>query len=138
MFEHFIKAQSTVYDAALGELSEGRKRSHWMWFILPQIRGLGRSPMAEKFALSDLAEAVAYLEHPILGARLRQAVATVLPFAALRSAAEIFGSPDDLKFRSCLTLFARAEGTEMSIFRDALDGFYGGDEDPETLRRLIP
>jgi uncharacterized protein (DUF1810 family) len=135
MFEHFVEAQSETYHEALAELAAGWKRSHWMWFIFPQLAGLGRSPMAQKFALKDVTEAKAYLDHPLLGARLREAVATVLPHATHASAHDIFGSPDDLKFCSSLTLFAQA-APEETLFRAALEAFYGGVEDEATVRLI--
>ena len=136
----FIAAQDarsgdrTVWERALGELRAGRKRSHWMWFIFPQLAGLGSSAMARAYAIGSRAEAVAYLAHPLLGPRLRVGVAAVLAVEG-RSANEIFGSPDDLKFRSCLTLFAHA-AEDPAAFRAALDRFYGGVEDPASRHIL--
>jgi uncharacterized protein (DUF1810 family) len=100
--ERFLDAQQPVYETVLGELRAGRKRSHWMWFIFPQIAGLGHSAMAARFALSSLGEAVAYLAHPVLGRRLRECT-TLVAGVEGRSIAEIFGSPDDMKFRSSMT-----------------------------------
>jgi uncharacterized protein (DUF1810 family) len=105
-----------------------------MWFIFPQIAGLGRSPMARRYAISSLDEARAYLEHPVLGARLRECTRLMMLVAG-RSAHQILGSPDDMKFRSCLTLFARA-APEDRIFRNALEKYFDGEEDPLTLARL--
>ena len=130
----FVDAQAPVYDAVLGELRAGRKRSHWMWFIFPQIAGLGHSSMAQRFALSSLDEAAAYLAHPVLGARLRECAALVAAIDG-RSINEIFGHPDDLKFRSSMTLFARAAPADP-IFADCLRQYFGGEPDPETLARL--
>jgi len=130
----FTNAQEGIYETALAELEAGRKRSHWMWFVLPQIAGLGSSAMARRYAIADLAEARAYLRDPVLGARLRACVAAVLQHPG-RSANAIFGSPDDLKFRSCLTLFEAAD-PEEPLFRDALEVFYGGVRDERTLRVL--
>lgn len=135
MFEHFLTAQAGMYEAALAELSAGRKKSHWMWFIFPQIAGLGRSSMAERFALSGVTEAEQYLQHPTLGPRLRTVTAAVMRHTDMQSANEIFGFPDDLKFRSSMTLFSRAAPDEP-LFRDALAAFYDGQEDAETLRLL--
>jgi uncharacterized protein (DUF1810 family) len=134
--ERFLKAQDTVYATVLKELRSGRKVSHWMWFIFPQIQGLGSSPMARHYAISSLAEARAYLEHPVLSKRLRECCRIVNSLRH-RTALEIFGYPDDLKFRSCLTLFVQAaEATDKGVFIEALDKYYGGQEDAETLRLL--
>jgi len=130
----FTAAQEGVYATALAELEAGRKRTHWMWFVLPQLAGLGSSAMAQRYAIADLAEARAYLGDPVLGERLRACVAAVLAHSD-RTAHVIFGSPDDLKFCSCLTLFELADPAEP-LFRDALDAFYGGVRDPRTLRLL--
>ena len=130
----FVDAQAPVYAAALAELRAGRKRSHWMWFVLPQLAGLGTSPMSQRYAIRDRAEAAAYLAHPVLGPRLRECVAAVLPHAD-KTAFAIFGSPDDAKFRSCLTLFD-AVAPEEPLFRQALLAFYRGEPDEVTLRLL--
>ena len=121
-------------DRVLAELRAGRKTSHWMWFVFPQIQGLGRSPMARQFAIASRAEAEAYLRHPLLGARLRECTRLVTAVEG-RDIGEIFGSPDYLKFRSCLTLFEHAT-TDNRIFLDALARYFGGAEDPLTLERL--
>src|SRR5579875_2988960 len=121
--ERFIRAQKSIYPQALAELRSGSKRSHWMWFIFPQIHGLGSSPMAVEFAISGLEEARAYLAHPVLGARLREATEAVLAVEG-RSASEIFGYPDDLKFHSSMTLFASVEGE--GIFARALRKYFDG------------
>ncbi len=118
----------------VSELRSGRKRTHWMWFIFPQLTGLGRSSMAQRFAISSLAEARAYLGHPVLGPRLREC-ATIVAGIDGRAIGEIFGAPDDRKFHSSMTLFARAVPDE-AIFSECLRRFFGGDEDPETLARL--
>ncbi|MCD7058602.1 DUF1810 domain-containing protein [Pelagibacterium xiamenense] len=131
---HFLTAQSPIYSTALAELRDGRKRTHWMWFIFPQIAGLGHSPMSQRFALSGLDEARAYAAHPVLGPRLLECTRAVLGHKD-KSAHAIFGAPDDLKFRSAMTLFARAVPEECA-FREALEAFFGGEEDPETIRRL--
>lgn len=133
MFEHFIEAQAGVYAQVLTELRAGRKRSHWMWFIFPQLRALGRSTTAQRFGLADLEEAQAYAAHDLLGARLRECVGLANAVEG-KTALDLFGPPDDLKYRSCATLFLRA--TAEQLFRDALDKFYGGAEDPLTLEAL--
>ena len=130
----FVQAQEGVYAAALSELRAGRKTSHWMWFVFPQIDGLARSQTARFFAVKSLAEARAYLAHPVLGKRLRQCTAAVLGVPG-RTASEIFGSPDDIKFRSSMTLFERTE-PECALFSDALDRFFEGRRDRLTLELL--
>ena len=132
--ERFVEAQARDYDRALAELRVGRKRSHWMWFIFPQIEGLGFSPMSKRYAIRSLDEARAYLDHPVLGARLRECAEAVLGVEG-RSAHDILGSPDDFKLRSCATLFARAAGKE-SVFHRLLDKYYEGEPDDRTVRRL--
>ena len=132
--QRFVDAQQPVYETVLGELRAGRKRSHWMWFIFPQIAGLGHSAMADRFALSSLDEAVAYLAHSVLGQRLRECSVLVAGIEG-RSIAEIFGSPDDMKFRSSMTLFALAE-PEEPIFAACLKKYFAGQPDPQTLARL--
>ena len=132
--QRFVDAQHPVYAAVLSELRSGRKRSHWMWFIFPQISGLGRSATAQAFAVSSLAEAAAYLAHPTLGPRLRECAALVAGIDG-RSIAEILGHPDDLKFHSSMTLFARAAPRE-AIFAECLQKYFGGQPDPQTLGRL--
>ena len=130
----FVDAQAPVYQRVLAELRNGRKASHWMWFIFPQIKGLGSSPMANTYAIASRAEAQAYLDHPVLGARLRECTQLVTAVRD-RSIAEILGYPDDLKFRSSMTLFA-AVAADNKDFTDPLDKFYGGKADPATLERL--
>jgi uncharacterized protein (DUF1810 family) len=130
----FVDAQQPVYETVLSELRAGRKRSHWMWFIFPQIAGLGHSAMADKFALSSLEEAVAYLADPVLGRRLRECSMLVGGIEG-RSIAEIFGHPDDMKFRSSMTLFSQAAPQEP-IFATCLKKYFGGEPDPPTLARL--
>ena len=132
--QRFVDAQQPIYQAVLSELRAGRKRSHWMWFIFPQVAGLGRSTMAQEFALSSLDEATAYLAHPLLGPRLRECTALVAGIEG-RSVGEIFGYPDDLKFRSSMTLFARA-APEEPIFALCLQKYFAGEPDPLTLARL--
>jgi uncharacterized protein (DUF1810 family) len=130
----FVKAQDDVYAQVLAELRAGRKRSHWIWFIFPQIDGLGSSPMAKRFAISGREEAVAYLAHPLLGPRLRECTKLVIG-APERSIESILGHPDNLKFCSSMTLFAKtaADGED---FVAAIDKFYGGAFDSLTLERL--
>jgi len=132
--KRFVDAQAPVYQRVLAELQAGRKASHWMWFMFPQIKGLGSSPMANKFAIASRAEAKAYLDHPILGPRLRECTRLVTAVPQ-RSIEEILGYPDDLKFRSSMTLFA-AVADDNKDFTAALDKFYGGKADPATLERL--
>jgi uncharacterized protein (DUF1810 family) len=129
----FEEAQRPVYARVCEELRAGEKRSHWMWFIFPQIRGLGRSPMAERFAIGSLEEARAYLGHVVLGGRLRECTELVNAVEG-RSASEIFGFPDDLKFCSSMTLFAKA-GDE-AVFQRAIEKFFGGRMDSGTLERI--
>jgi uncharacterized protein (DUF1810 family) len=135
MVSYFLAAQDPIYPIVLAELRAGQKRSHWMWFIFPQLRALGRSDMAKRFGLTDLAEARAYLAHHTLGPRLRECTALVLAHPE-KSVHAIFGSPDDQKFRSSMTLFARAAADENNPFRAALAVFYGGVEDALTLELL--
>jgi uncharacterized protein (DUF1810 family) len=132
--QRFVAAQAPVYDGVCAELSAGRKRSHWMWFIFPQIRGLGSSAMAQRYAIASLAEAAAYLDHQVLGARLRACTGLVNAVDG-RSVHEIFGSPDDMKFHSSMTLFLRASPEDAS-FRTALDKYFSGKLDQATIERL--
>lgn len=132
--QRFLDAQADAYDTALAELKRGRKTSHWMWFVFPQIAGLGHSAMARFYALESLDEARAYLAHPALGARLLACVEAVNALQG-RTAHAIFGSPDDLKFRSSLTLFAKA-APEEAAFAEALAKYFGGRLDELTLERL--
>ena len=134
--ESFLRAQQPLYAQALTELAAGRKGSHWMWFIFPQLAGLGRSATARAYAISALGEARAYLEHPLLGARLRECTGLVNGLTGL-TVAQIFGYPDDLKFRSSMTLFARAlTGSDANPFREALANYFAGAEDPRTRELL--
>ncbi len=130
--EHFVEAQERVIDRVREELRDGRKRSHWMWFVFPQLRGLGHSAMAERYGLESVEEARAYLAHSVLGPRLRECCGLVLDAPANLTARELFGSPDDLKFRSCVTLFSLAAPDEP-LFRRCLERFYGGAPDPRTV-----
>ena len=132
--ERFVRAQEGVYPRALAELKAGKKQSHWMWFIFPQVAGLGHSAMAQMYAIASLDEARAYLAHPVLGPRLRECCEAVLAVEG-KSAHDIFGSPDDLKFRSSLTLFAQAMPDEP-LFQDLLMKFFGGKPDLATLELL--
>ncbi len=132
--QRFLDAQNSVFAQACSELRAGRKRSHWMWFIFPQIQGLGYSPLAQKFAIASLEEAKAYLDHPILGARLRECCRLV-NLVEGRSIEEIFGYPDDLKFRSSMTLFAHATSDDQ-IFKATLEKYFNGELDKLTLERL--
>ena len=116
--QRFVDAQNPVYDKVRAELRDGSKRSHWMWFVFPQIEGLGFSPLARKFAISSLAEAAAYLQHPVLGPRLAECTELVNHVEG-RTIEQIFGYPDDLKFRSSMTLFAQAT-TDNQVFKAAL------------------
>jgi uncharacterized protein (DUF1810 family) len=130
----FLSAQSPVIEQVRAELRAGQKRSHWMWFVFPQIAGLGHSDMARRFAIASLDEARAYAAHEILGPRLIECAALVVA-AEGRSIGEIFGSPDDLKFHSSMTLFARATPQEP-VFREALQKYFDGEEDRATVERI--
>lgn len=131
--ERFLVAQAPVIDEVLSELRSGYKRSHWMWFIFPQIRGLGQSPVSVEYAISGREEARAYSQHPILGSRLKECTRLVV-LVENRSATEIFGWPDDLKFRSSMTLFSQV--SEDNIFTRALEKYFQGVPDQMTLDRL--
>ena len=133
--QKFLDAQDGIYETALQELRTGKKKSHWMWFILPQLLGLGRSATAQFYGISGLSEAKAYLKHPILGFRIRETVAVLLQQNHY-DAYLIFGSPDDLKLKSCLTLFAIAEEEKNNIFRKALEVYFQGITDPRTVEML--
>jgi uncharacterized protein (DUF1810 family) len=130
--DRFLQAQEPIYDTALMEIRQGAKRSHWMWFIFPQLAGLGSSVMAQRYAISSLDEARAYLSHPVLGARYRQCISTLedIPY---NNAEAVFGPVDAMKLRSSLTLFEQASGE--ALFERALQRWFGGD-DPATLRLL--
>jgi uncharacterized protein (DUF1810 family) len=132
--EHFIDAQNSVYERVRAELSAGQKQGHWIWFIFPQLRGLGMSAMSQEFGISSLDEAKAYINHPILGARLRECTQLVLNVQN-RSVDEIFGYPDNLKFKSSMTLFAKSISDNL-IFKNTLEKYFGGEGDPSTLERL--
>ena len=130
----FTKAQEGVYDRAMAELNAGYKRTHWMWFIFPQIDGLGHSSISRRYAIKGIEEARAYLKHPLLGARLSDCAEAVLGIEG-RSAAEMFGFPDDLKLRSSMTLFA-AVSRQGSVFDRVLEKFFKGQQDEKTLQLL--
>ena len=132
--ERFVRAQAPVYAAVLEELRAGRKRTHWMWFIFPQLAGLGRSEMAQRYAIASGDEAAAYLAHPLLGARLRECAGIVGDLDG-RTAEEIFGHPDDRKFHSSMTLFADVAPDE-AVFQDCIDKYFDGEPDDATLARL--
>jgi len=132
--ERFVQAQEPVYATVLDELRAGRKQSHWMWFIFPQIAGLGRSSMAQRYAIANDDEAADYLAHPVLGPRLRECATIVLALQGA-SANAIFGDPDDMKFRSSMTLFADTAPDE-AVFQACIDKYFDGEPDPETLARL--
>ena len=130
----FVEAQEDVYERALSEIRVGQKRSHWMWFIFPQCEGLGFSEISERYAIRSLAEAEAYLRHPVLGPRLVECAEAALSVEGL-SAAEVFGFPDDKKLRSCATLFAKVS-PPGSVFGRVLDKYFSGEPDERTLELL--
>ncbi len=130
--DRFVAAQAPVVDQVRRELAAGSKRTHWMWFVFPQLRGLGRSPTAQRYGLDGADEARAYLAHRVLGPRLLECTALV-DHVQERTALQIFGSPDDMKFRSCLTLFATIDPTP---FEPLLQRYYHGEPDPMTLQLL--
>jgi uncharacterized protein (DUF1810 family) len=132
--QRFVDAQDPIFEEVCSELRSGGKTGHWMWFAFPQIKGLGHTQMAREFAISSREEAAAYLDHPVLGPRLRECTRLVTLVEG-RSIGRIFGYPDDLKFRSCMTLFAHAT-PDNQVFKDALDKFCGGEFDHLTLDRL--
>ncbi|MBW8708053.1 MAG: DUF1810 domain-containing protein [Alphaproteobacteria bacterium] len=132
--ERFVTAQAPIYAQALAELRAGKKQSHWMWFVFPQIAGLGQSAMSRAYAIQSLEEAQGYLAHPLLGARLRECCQALMNQRG-KSAHDIFGSPDDLKLRSSLTLFAEAVPDEL-LFFNLLEKYFDGDVDEATLEKL--
>jgi uncharacterized protein (DUF1810 family) len=132
--QRFLDAQHNIYDDVLSELRQKRKTGHWMWFIFPQIKGLGLSPMSQRFAIQSLDEAIAYLEHPILGARLIECTQLLLA-ARDKPIRHVLGTPDDMKFRSSMTLFAHATKTNH-LFVEAIDAHFDGDFDNLTLNLL--
>jgi uncharacterized protein (DUF1810 family) len=131
--DRFVEAQEGVHERALREIRSGRKLTHWMWFVFPQIRGLGSSPMAQRYAIESLDEARAYLAHPVLGPRLIACAEAALAVPD-GTASDIFGPPDDMKLRSSATLFERAGGPD--VFARLLERFFGGERDAATLERL--
>ena len=132
--QRFVDAQQDVYEQALQELRAGRKRTHWMWFIFPQLSGLGRSAMAQRYAISGRDEALAYSQHPLLGPRLQACTEAMLAHAG-NSALQILGRPDDLKVHSCMTLFA-CVALDPALFDKALEVFFRGQPDPASLEQL--
>jgi len=132
--ERFVDAQARPYEQVRRELEAGRKESHWIWFIFPQIKGLGESAMSIRFAIASLDEANAYLAHPVLGARLRECVQLTLDVEA-KTARDVFGGIDEMKFRSSMTLFARAAPDE-DLFQRCVDKYFAGASDPATLAKL--
>jgi uncharacterized protein (DUF1810 family) len=132
--QRFLDAQRADYPTALAELTAGRKRSHWMWYIFPQLRGLGFSDMAHRYGVANAAEAAAYLAHPVLGAQLLEISRALLALPGSNATA-IMGSPDDLKLRSSMTLFAQVPGAD-AVFQEVLDKFFGGAPDAKTLQLL--
>jgi uncharacterized protein (DUF1810 family) len=134
--ERFVEAQRSTYDQALAELVAGAKQSHWMWFVFPQVAGLGRSPMAQRYALRDEVEARRYLAHPLLGARLRECTEAMVGWAGRKSAEAILGPIDAIKFKSSMTLFDAVSSEPDNRFAGALAAFCHGERDPLTLERL--
>lgn len=132
--QRFIEAQDRVYESVCNELALGEKTSHWMWFIFPQLKGLGHSPIARHYGLDSRDEALSFWQHPILGKRLKECTQLVLA-QSNATARDIFGSPDDLKFKSSLTLFAQV-APEEPVFKQALTRFFGGKPDESTLKLL--
>ena len=126
----FIEAQENTYSDALSEIKNGRKRTHWMWFIFPQIKGLGNTQMSVKYSINDINEAIFYINHPILGNRLKEITGELLKIKD-KSALDIFGSPDDKKLKSCMTLFSIV--SQDSIFRQVLSQFFNSEKDGKTL-----
>ena len=129
--QRFVEAQDRVYESVCNELALGEKTSHWMWFIFPQLKGLGRSPIAKHYGLESANEALDFWQHPVLGTRLKQCTQLVLAQPHM-TGRDIFGTPDDLKFRSCMTLFAQV-APEEPVFKLALERFFGGKADESTL-----
>jgi uncharacterized protein (DUF1810 family) len=132
--KRFLDAQAGDYAAALSEIAGGRKRSHWMWYIFPQIGGLGYSEMAKRYAIKDIPEATEYLDHPVLGTRLVE-ISKILLTLPGNNATSVMGSPDDLKLRSSITLFSLVPGADP-VFEAVLKKYFGGDKDPATLQLI--
>ncbi len=133
--QRFVTAQEGVYESAVAELRAGRKTGHWIWFVFPQIAGLGMSAMSQRYAIASLAEARAYLEHPVLGPRLAQCADILVELGGRHSAQDVFGGIDAVKLRSSMTLFARASEDD-SVYHAVLDQYFGGETDPQTDARL--
>jgi uncharacterized protein (DUF1810 family) len=133
--QRFVAAQEGVYESAVAELRAGRKTGHWMWFVFPQIAGLGTSAMSQRYAIASVAEARAYLEHPVLGPRLAECADILVKLGGKDSAQDIFGGIDAVKLRSSMTLFARASEDD-SVYHAVLDQYFGGETDPQTEARL--
>jgi uncharacterized protein (DUF1810 family) len=131
--QRFVDAQHGTFRNALAELERGRKETHWMWFVFPQLRGLGSSSTAVFYSIASLDEALCYMSHPLLGPRLREALGAIMAWAGRRSAEQILGAIDAMKLRSSLTLFEQAE---PAVFAPALDAFFGGERDERTLALL--
>jgi uncharacterized protein (DUF1810 family) len=134
--QRYVEAQDRVYESVCNELALGEKTSHWMWFIFPQLKDLGRSPIAKHYGLASADEALDFWQHPVLGTRLKQCTQLVLAQPHM-TVQDIFGTPDDLKFRSCMTLFAQV-APEEAVFTQALERFFGGKADESTLKLLSP
>lgn len=135
VLDRFLAAQEPVHERVLAELKAGKKRSHWMWFVFPQYKGLGHSDMAARYAIQSRAEAKSYLEHPVLGSRLRECCQLLLALDGTCSARSVLGTPDDMKLRSCMTLFDAVPGAD-AVFEAVLVKFFGGEKDPRTLELL--
>jgi len=134
--QRFIDAQTSDYEIAMKEITQGRKRSHWMWYIFPQITGLGHSAMAQRYAITSLDEAIAYYQHPVLGKRLIE-ISKALLSLATKDATRIFGTPDDMKLKSCMTLFAMVPNADP-VFGLVLKKFFNGIKDEVTLEMIVP
>ena len=132
----FLDAQKSSYETALSEIKNGKKRSHWMWYVFPQIQGLGFSETSKFYAIKDVSEAEAYLKHPVLGARLIE-ISQIAAELASNNATQVFGSPDDMKLKSSMTLFAALNQTDP-VFQSVLDKFFGGRKDGQTLQLIAP
>ncbi|CAN7319757.1 DUF1810 domain-containing protein [Acidovorax sp. LjRoot129] len=135
VLDRFLQAQEPVWPRVIAELRAGQKRTHWMWFVFPQIKGLGHSDMAQRYAIESLAEAQAYLAHPVLGGRLREC-GQILMELETSSALDVLGTPDDLKLRSSMTLFGGASAAPGSVFDAVLQKYFDGQKDPRTVQRL--
>jgi len=136
VLDRFLQAQEPVWPRVIAELQAGKKRTHWMWFVFPQIQRLGHSDMSQRYAIESLAEAQAYLEHPVLAGRLRGCCRILLELET-SSALDVFGTPDDLKLRSCMTLFGEASAVSGSVFDAVLQKYFGGQKDPRTMELLV-